>query len=154
MEQTLVLAKPDALQRGLVGEIISRFERKGLKLIAIKMLEAGDELLDAHYAEHADKPFFNDLKSFMKSSPIVAMVWEGGEAIETVRLMVGATNARKAIPGTIRGDFGMSGASNNMVHASDSPDSAKKEVGHFFKDSELFNYQKSEYLHVYAPEEL
>ncbi len=154
MEKTLVLAKPDALQRGLVGEIISRFERKGLKLVAIKMLETGDELLDAHYAEHADKPFFNDLKKFMKSSPIVAMVWEGAGSIETVRLMVGATNARKAVPGTIRGDFGMSGASNNMVHASDSPESAKKEVGHFFSSDEVFDYTKSEYEHVYAPEEL
>lgn len=154
MEKTLVLAKPDALQRGLVGEIISRFEKKGLKLIAIKMLEAGDELLDVHYAEHADKPFFDDLKKFMKSSPIVAMVWEGGGAVETVRLMVGATNARKAAPGTIRGDFGMSGASNNMIHASDSVESAKKEVTHFFEEPELFDYTKSEYEHVYAPEEL
>jgi nucleoside-diphosphate kinase len=118
------------------------------------MLTAGDELLDAHYAEHADKPFFDDLKKFMKSSPIIAMVWEGGGAIETVRLMVGATNARKAEPGTIRGDFGMSGATNNMVHASDSAESATKEVEHFFAVDELFDYEKSEYLHVYAPEEL
>lgn len=154
MEQTLVLAKPDALQRGLIGEIIGRFEKKGLKLVAIKMLETGDDLLDKHYAEHADKPFFDDLKKFMKSSPIVAMVWEGGGAIETVRLMVGATNARKAAPGTIRGDFGISGASNNMVHASDSPESAKREVEHFFKPAEIFDYNKSEYEHVYAPEEL
>lgn len=152
MQRTLILVKPDAVQRGLVGEIISRFEKKGLKLIGIKMLQAGDELLNDHYAHHADKPFFADLKNFMKSSPIVAMIWEGKEAIETVRLMVGPTNSRQAPPGTIRGDFSMSGA-NNIIHASDSPETAKAEIPRFFEPSELFEYDKSEYLHLYAPDE-
>lgn len=153
MEQTLILAKPDALQRGLIGEIISRFEHKGLKLVGIKMIRTGDELLDEHYAHHKEKPFFGTLKDFMKSSPLVAMVWEGIECIETVRIIVGETHGRKATPGTIRGDFSMSGSSNTIVHASDSAESAHKEVTHFFKKTELFNYDKSEYLHIYADDE-
>ena len=153
MEKTLVLAKPDALQRGLVGELISRFEHKGLKIVGLKMLHVGDEVLDVHYAHHSDKPFFSDLKEFMKSSPIVAVVLEGVEAVETVRLMVGATNSRQATPGTIRGDYSMSGAANNIVHASDSAENAKKEVARFFKKDELFDYKKSEFDHVYSEEE-
>src|SRR5688572_4711540 len=133
MERTLILAKPDALQRGLVGDMISRFEHKGLKLVGIKMLHVGDEVLDEHYAHHADKPFFEGLKGFMKSSPMVAMVWEGVEAIDTVRLMVGETHARRAQPGSIRGDFSMSGAANNIVHASDSKKAADEEIKRFFK---------------------
>src|SRR5688500_389849 len=102
MEQTLVLIKPDSVQRGLVGEVIARFERKGLKLVGLKMMRAGDELLRDHYSHHADKPFFADLANFMKSSPLVAMVWEGKEAVESVRLLAGSTNARQADAGTIR----------------------------------------------------
>lgn len=152
MEKTLVLAKPDALQRGLVGEIINRFERKGFKLVGLKMLHAKDDLLTKHYQEHKEKPFFGELKDFMSSSPIVAMVWEGQEAVDTVRLMVGATNSRKANPGTIRGDFSLSGA-NNIIHASDSDKSAQVEVGYFFTDDELFTYEKDEEVHVYSPSE-
>lgn len=152
LEKTLVLAKPDALQRGLVGEIISRLERKGLKLVGLKMIQAGDEILDAHYSHHSDKPFFEDLKNFMTSSPLVAMVWEGVEAVEAVRTVVGVTNSRKATPGTIRGDFGMS-ISNNIVHASEDSKVAKEEVERFFKGNELFEYEKNEYLNVYGEDE-
>lgn len=154
MEQTLILAKPDALQRGLIGDIIGRFEHKGLKLVGIKMLEVGDEMLEEHYNHHKDKPFFDGLKKFMKSSPMVAMVWEGVEAIETVRLMVGETNSRRAQPGSIRGDFSMSGAANNIVHASDGVETANQEIKRFFSSDEIFSYDKSEYLHVYSDEEL
>jgi nucleoside-diphosphate kinase len=154
MERTLVLAKPDALQRGLIGEIISRLEKKGLKLVGIKMVKAGDELLDTHYSHHKEKPFFDTLKDFMKSSPLVAMVWEGIECVSTVRLLVGETHGRRAQPGTIRGDFSMSGSSNTIIHASDSAETAKTEVNHFFTAKELFSYDKSEYLHIYADDEL
>ncbi len=152
MEQTLVLAKPDALQRGLIGEIISRFEHKGLKLVGLKMLQASSEILDVHYEHHNDKPFFADLKKFMQSSPLVAMVWEGEECVEAVRLLVGITNSRTASPGTIRGDFGMS-VSNNIVHASEDSAAAKAEVKRFFSAEELFGYPKSEYIHVYGEEQ-
>lgn len=152
MQQTLVLVKPDALQRGLIGEIIGRFERKGLKLIGLKMLRAGDELLSEHYAHHVDKPFFVNLRRFMQSSPLVAMVWEGVEAIEAVRLLAGVTDARAADAGTIRGDLGMS-KQNNLIHASDSPQNAAAEVARFFSPDELHDYDKSEYLHIYAEDE-
>lgn len=152
MERTLVLVKPDAVQRGLVGQIVSRFEQKGLKLIGLKMLEAGDELLRDHYAHHVDKPFFSGLTDFMKSSPIVAMAWEGLEAVEAVRILVGPTNSRKAPAGTIRGDFGMS-PQNNLVHASDSVENGQSEVERFFEAEETFSYDKGEYLHLYASDE-
>src|SRR3989344_294915 len=105
MEQSVVLVKPDGFQRGLIGEIIHRFERKGLKLVGLKMISLSDALLDEWYAHHKDKPFFGSLKSYMKSYPVVAMLWEGKEAVSTIRQMVGVTLARKAEPGTIRGDF-------------------------------------------------
>ena len=153
MQQTLILVKPDAVQRGLIGEIIGRFERKGLKLVGLKMMRVGDELLHEHYTHHADKPFFANLAAFMKSSPVVAMVWEGREAVEAVRLLAGSTNARQADAGTIRGDLGMS-FQNNLIHASDSAENALAEVERFFNKEELFNYDKSEYLHLYAEDEL
>lgn len=153
MERTVVLIKPDGLQRGLVGEIISRFERKGLKLVGLKMMRLDDPILDRWYAHHRDKPFFGDLKQFMLSSPIVAMLWEGVEAVETVRLICGATNSRQAVPGTIRGDLSMSN-SKNIIHASDSVARAKEEEGWVFAQGEILEYDKSEYLHVYGEEEL
>lgn len=152
MERTLILVKPDGVQRGLIGEIISRFERKGLKLLGIKMLRAGDDLLATHYAHLTDRPFYAGIKDFMKSSPLVAMAWEGVECVEAVRTLVGPTNARKAAAGTIRGDFGMS-SQNNLIHASDSPENGQAEVGRFFVADELFDYDKSEYLHVYGQDE-
>jgi nucleoside-diphosphate kinase len=149
MERTLILVKPDGVQRGLVGEVISRFERKGLKLISLKIMRAGDELLQEHYAHIADKPFFVDVKRYMQSSPIVAMAWEGLECADAVRILVGPTKAREAAAGTIRGDLAMS-QQNNLLHASDSAENGQIEVGRFFKSDELFEYDKTEYQHIYA----
>jgi len=151
-EKTLVLVKPDAIQRGLIGEIVSRFERKGLKLVGIKMLGLDDAILKEHYAHLADKPFFAGLSNFMKSSPVIAMCWEGLEVVSAVRLLCGITKARAAEAGSIRGDFAMS-VSCNVVHASDAVDNAKNEVVRFFKEEELQDYRKSEYEHVYAEDE-
>lgn len=140
MEKTVVLIKPDALQRGLIGEIIHRFERKGIKLLAIKMVRMDHETLDEWYAHIKDRSFFGDHKKYMTSTPVVAMVWEGLDAIPSVRKLVGATKGREAEMGSIRGDFAMSG-SYNLIHASDSPESAKKELKLIFKKSELFEYR-------------
>jgi nucleoside-diphosphate kinase len=153
MEKTAVLIKPDALQRGLVGEILHRFERKGLKLVGLKMMSLNDEILDQWYEHHKDKSFFKDLKSFMKWTPIVAMVWEGVGAISAVRKIVGTTKGREAEGGSIRGDFGMSGQ-QNLIHASDSLESAKKEIGLIFKKNELFKYQSATECLIYGKDEL
>lgn len=153
IEKTLILIKPDAIQRGLIGDITRRFERKGLKLIGMKMMRLDDPLLDEHYSHLKDKPFFNDLKKFMKSSPVIAQCWEGVECVSAVRLISGVTNARQADGGTIRGDFAMS-VSNNVIHCSDSQKNAKKEVKRFFDDSELHDYDKSEWTHVYDLDEV
>ncbi|HET7673140.1 MAG TPA: nucleoside-diphosphate kinase, partial [Candidatus Saccharimonadales bacterium] len=119
MEKTLIIAKPDAVQRGLVGEIIRRLELKGLKLIGIKMLSLSSELLQEHYKEHLEKDFYTGLEAFMKSSPVVVMAWEGYECVNSVRVIVGATNPREADAGTIRGDMSI-GTGRNLIHASDS----------------------------------
>jgi nucleoside-diphosphate kinase len=153
MERTVVLVKPDGLQRGLVGEIIHRFERKGLKLVGIKMIRLTDDVLDNWYAHHKDKPFFATLKSFMEWTPVVAMVWEGVEAISAVRKIVGITKAREAEAGSIRGDFGMSG-SQNIIHASDSVESAEKELGLIFNGDEIFDYDSATDLLIYSKEEV
>lgn len=134
MERTLVLLKPDAVQRHLVGPILSRFEQKGLKLVGLKMRHFPLATIQQHYSEHADKPFYGNLVNFMTSGPVVALALDGKDAISVVRSLVGKTNAREATPGTIRGDYGMS-FSNNMVHASDSPESAAKELGLFFSET-------------------
>jgi nucleoside-diphosphate kinase len=152
MQRTLVLLKPDAIQRGLVGEIIQRFERKGLKLIGCKMMSLDEAVLREHYAHIADKPFFPGVSKFMKSSPVVAMCWEGKDVVDAVRLITGITKAREAAPGTIRGDLAMS-VSCNVIHASDTDETAVKEVARFFKADELHEYSKSEYEHVYNDEE-
>ena len=152
MERTLVIAKPDAVQRGLVGEIILRLERKGLKLIGMKMMRLDSQLLQAHYAEHLEKPFYEGLESFMKSSPVVAMAWEGFECVNSVRILVGSTNPRQAEAGTIRGDLAI-GTGRNLIHASDSKKSGEDEVGRFFSEDELVQYDKSEYLHIYEERE-
>tara|TARA_B100000965_G_scaffold59054_1_gene45138 strand:+ start:170 stop:571 length:402 start_codon:yes stop_codon:yes gene_type:complete len=132
MKQTLVLCKPDAVERSLVGEIISRFEKKGLRIVALRMLTIGPELAEKHYAEHIGKPFYNDLVDFIGRSPAVAMVIEGPEDTwEIVRKMMGATNAAQAEPGTIRGDFSAL-FTENLVHGSDSAESAKREIEIFF----------------------
>jgi nucleoside-diphosphate kinase len=152
MERTLIIAKPDAVQRGLIGEIISRLERKGLKLIGIKMTTLDEAMLREHYVEHIDKSFYAGLEQFMKSSPVVLMAWEGYQCVESVRTLVGATNPRQAAPGSIRGDLAI-GTGRNLIHASDSPKNGQAEIASFFKDAELFNYDKSEYDHVYEENE-
>ncbi|NOX44997.1 MAG: nucleoside-diphosphate kinase [Caldiserica bacterium] len=139
MERTLVLLKPDAVQRRLVGRIISRFEEKGLKIVALKMMRVPRELAERHYAEHREKPFFGELVSFITSAPIVAMVVEGPKAIETVRRMMGKTNPMEADPGTIRGDYGLS-ITMNLVHGSDSPQTAAREIPIFFAPEEILDY--------------
>ena len=131
MERTLVLLKPDAVQRSLVGRILTRFEEKGLELVALKMRRFPEEHLREHYAVHRERPFFEGLVRYMSSGPVVALALQGVEAISVVRRLVGATNSREAAPGTIRGDLGMS-FSNNLVHASDGPDTAASELAHWF----------------------
>ncbi|MAT37849.1 MAG: nucleoside-diphosphate kinase [Acidimicrobiaceae bacterium] len=132
MDKTLVICKPDAVERGLVGEIISRFERKGLHLVAVELRHLDEEVLSVHYEEHLEKPFYGDLVSFMSRSPVVVMVVEGPEdTYAVVRSMMGATNPRESAPGTIRGDYGLI-VTENLVHGSDSPESAEREIGIFF----------------------
>ena len=140
MERTLVLIKPDAMQRDLVGELIQRFERKGLKLVGIKMMALSDELLDEHYSHLAGRDFFGEIKTFMRSTPVIACCWEGVDCVDTVRIMCGITKAREADPGTIRGDLAMS-VQANLVHASDSLETAQVEIPRFFKANELFDYE-------------
>lgn len=152
LERTLIIAKPDAVQRGLIGEMIRRFEAKGLKLIGIKMLKLDSELLKQHYNEHIEKPFYADLEDFMQSSPVVIMAWEGYECVNSVRILVGSTNPREADAGTIRGDFAM-GTGRNLVHASDSKTNGAAEVERFFTKAELVTYTKSEYDHIYSESE-
>lgn len=151
-ERTLILIKPDAIQRGLVGDITARFEHKGLKLVGLKMMTLDEAKLREHYAHLTDKPFFAGLASFMQSTPVIAMCWEGLEVVETVRRLTGITKAREAELGSIRGDFAMSTACN-VIHASDSTKNAEIEVKRFFNSDEIYNYDKSEYLHVYAEDE-
>ena len=153
MEKTVVLVKPDGVQRGLIGEIIVRFERKGLHLVGLKMMSMTDAVLDVWYAHHADKPFFPSLKAYMKSYPIVAMLWEGVDAAETVRTMIGVTLGRKAAPGTIRGDFAMS-QQYNLIHASESKEAAEKEAGLIFQNDEVFPWEKLDLTQIYAESEL
>lgn len=152
MERTCVLVKPDALQRNLLGEIICRFELKGLKIIGLKMVKLSDLTLDEHYAHHREKSFFPVLKRFMQSAPVIAMVLEGLDAIEAVRIIVGPTKGRTAPAGTIRGDLAMS-TQANLVHASDSKEGAEQEVRRFFSADELFTYDKGDMAWVYGEEE-
>ncbi len=139
MERTLVLLKPDAVQRRLVGRIISRIEEKGLKIVGLKMVRVSRELAEKHYAEHREKPFYPELVSFITSAPVVAMVVEGPKAVEVVRKMMGKTNPLEAEPGTIRGDFGLS-VTMNLIHGSDSPASAAREIALFFREDEILSY--------------
>ncbi len=153
MERTLVLIKPDAINRGLVGRIMSRFEEKGLKMVGIKFMKLTDELLNEHYSHLLDKPFFGGTKAFMQSTPVVAICWEGLDVVETVRRLCGITKAREAAPGTIRGDLAMS-VQANLVHASDSLETAQAEVKRFFGDSELLDYNSALASSVYSEDEL
>src|SRR5262245_52041774 len=139
MQQTLILLKPDCIHRRLVGEIIGRFERKGLSLAALKLVQASRQLAEKHYAVHKGKPFYDSLLQFLTSGPTVAMVWEGREAVAVARAMMGPTDGTKAPPATIRGDFAIS-VQNNLVHGSDSPENAAAEIALWFTPEELVNY--------------
>lgn len=150
-EQTLIILKPDALQRNLLGEIIHRFERKGLKVVGLKMMKLEDALIEEHYAHHKEKPFFPTIKKFMQSAPVVVAVLSGINAISATRLIVGPTKGYEADAGSIRGDFSISSQSN-IVHASDSKESAEQEIKRFFKDDELFDYQRNDFNFVYSEE--
>ena len=141
MEKTLVLVKPDGVQRGLVGKIISRLETKGFRLVALKLMNVSRKLAEEHYGEHVDKPFFGDLVRFITSSPIVAMAIEGENAVQVVRTTMGLTNPQEAAPGTIRGDFGLT-IGMNQIHGSDSGESATRELDLFFEPSEILEYSK------------
>ncbi len=152
MQRSAVLVKPDGLQRGLIGEIISRFERKGLKLVGMKMTYLSDDQLSRWYVEHKDKPFFKDLKAFMKTHPVVAMAWEGIEAIPTIRKLVGSTSGREAEGGSIRGDFAMS-KQHNLIHASSSESDAEREIEIIFGKDELFNYETVLDAAIYSEKE-
>jgi len=149
MKRTAVLVKPDGMQRGLIGEIISRFERKGLKLVGLKMVQMSDEMLSDWYQEHKDKSFFGDLKSFMGTMPIVAMVWEGIDVVPVVRNLVGSTLGREAEAGSIRGDFSMS-QQLNLIHASANDQDAAREIDIVFGEDELFSYASVVDAVVYA----
>jgi nucleoside-diphosphate kinase len=141
-EQTLVLIKPDAVQRGLVGEVVARLERRGLQLVGMKLMRISEELAGRHYAEHREKPFFGGLVDFITSAPVVAMVWQGPGAVAMVRAMMGATNPANAAPGTIRGDLAVS-FGMNVIHGSDSPESAAREVALFFADGEVLQWDRT-----------
>lgn len=151
-EKTLVLLKPCTLQRGLVGEVIKRFEQKGFHLCGMKMMQLDDAVLSEHYAHLASKPFFQRVKDSMMAAPVIAMCWEGVDAVEAVRKLTGVTNGRKAEPGTIRGDFSMS-FQENIVHASDSPETAKVEIDRFFKPEEIFTWKQTYFDFLYANDE-
>ena len=140
IQKSFVMMKPDAVQRRLMGKILSRFEDKGLQIVAVKLMQIDEELAKTHYGEHAEKPFFPGLVEYITSSPALAMVIEGEEAITTIRKLVGATNPLEADLGTIRGDYGMD-TGRNIIHASDSPTSAEREIGLFFKEDEICDYQ-------------
>lgn len=139
-ERTLVLLKPDAVARRLCGEILARFERRGLKLVAMKLMQVTPELSKQHYAEHVQKPFYPLLESFITSGPVVALALEGPEAVTVVRAMMGSTNGRQSAPGTIRGDLGLS-RQMNLVHGSDSPEAAARELAIYFRPDELLTYE-------------
>ena len=147
MEKTLIIIKPCAIRRDLIGEIIHRFERKGLQLSGLKMMQLDDAILHAHYAHHAEKPFFARLKEFMMSTPVIAMVWEGTQAVTVVRSLVGPTKGFEAAPGTIRGDFSIE-PGRNMIHASDASETEVAEITRFFQPEELFTYTKTSTQHV------
>jgi nucleoside-diphosphate kinase len=141
MERTLILVKPDGMQRGLAGEIISRLERRGLRIVGLRMFQMEDAVARRHYAEHEGKPFFSGLISYITSGPIIAAVLEGTDAVEAVRKTMGATSPAKSEPGTIRGDLGLE-MGRNLIHGSDSLDSAKREIALFFTDDQLYRYER------------
>ena len=152
MEQTFIILKPSSIQRGLAGDVITRFQRKGIIIAGIKMMRLNEEILREHYAHLVDRPFFPSLVTSMMATPVIVMVLKGKDVVSVVRSMVGATHCRNAAPGTIRGDFGMSGQ-ENIVHASDSPENAVIEIARFFKPEEIFDYDVITLPSIYAPDE-
>ncbi len=142
MERTLILIKPDGVERQLIGPIITRFEQRGLKLVGLKLIQVSEELAREHYAIHADKPFFKPLIEYIISSPVVAMVWAGPQAVQAARNTIGSTKPVEATAGSIRGDFGMM-VGRNLVHGSDSPENAVTEIALWFKESELVSYDRA-----------
>lgn len=153
MEQTLIILKPSTIQRGLIGQVIDRFQKKGLIIAGIKMIQLDEAILREHYAHLVDKPFFPSLLHSMMATPVVVMCLNGKDAVTVVRSMTGATNCRKAEPGTIRGDFGMSGQ-ENIIHASDTVENAAIEIKRFFKDDEIFDYAPITLSATYSDDEL
>lgn len=151
-ERTLILIKPDAMQRALLGEIVKRFEQKGLKIVAMKMMQLDREILAQHYAKHAEKPFFDSLAKSMSYSPVVAMVIAGINALKTTRILLGPTKGHEAPPGSIRGDLSISGQSN-LVHASDPEEDPEAEINLFFKPEEIFPYKRIDFEILYGDEE-
>lgn len=141
MEKTFLMVKPDGVQRNLIGEIVSRFEKKGFQLAGAKLMQIPQELAEEHYGEHKERPFFGELVEFITSGPVFAMVWEGENVISTARLMMGATNPKESAPGTVRGDYAVT-VGKNIIHGSDSPESAEREISLFFKQEELVSYEK------------
>lgn len=153
MQQTFVILKPSTIQRSLVGDVMERFQRKGLIIAGIKMMQLDEAILRVHYAHLVDRPFFPSLVRSMTATPVIVMVLKGVDAVAVVRSIVGATNCRKADPGTIRGDFGMSGQ-ENIVHASDTPENALIEIDRFFRPEEIFDYMPLTAPALYAPDEV
>lgn len=153
MEKTLVILKPSAMQRGLIGEVTSRFERKGLILAGTKMIQLDDAILKEHYAHLKDKPFFQRVKNSMMASPVIVQCWEGIDAVSVVRALVGKTNGREAAAGTIRGDYSIS-FQENIVHASDSVEAAEVELSRFFEENEIFAYKKAVLSFLYSNDEV
>ncbi|MDR0768576.1 MAG: nucleoside-diphosphate kinase [Dysgonamonadaceae bacterium] len=152
MEKTLVILKPCAIQRALIGEVISRFEKKGLLLAGMKMIWLSDDILNEHYAHLKDNPIFQRIKNSMTACPVIVCCWKGRDAVRIVRAITGPTNGRDALPGTIRGDYSMS-IQENIIHASDSPETAEIEVKRFFNADELFDYKSVLIPHLYAQDE-
>ena len=153
MEQTFIILKPSAIRRSLVGDVLTRFQRKGLFIAGIKMMQLDDAILREHYAHLVDRPFFPSLLRSMESTPVIVAVLKGKDAVSVVRALVGATNSRLAAPGTIRGDFGMSGQ-ENIIHASDSPENAVIEINRFFRPEEIFDYPMLTAEAIYSPDEM
>ena len=152
MEQTLVIIKPSAVERGLIGEIITRFQRKGLNIAGLKMMQLGEDILREHYAHLVDRPFFPWILASMMATPVIVVCVKGTDAVNVVRMMTGTTNGSKAAPGTIRGDFSVS-SQENIVHASDSVENAEIEIKRFFKSEEIFDYTSRSIDFIYAPDE-
>lgn len=153
MEKSLVIIKPSGIERNLIGPIIERFQRKGLIIAGLKMMRLDEKILRVHYAHLVDRPFFPSILASMMASPVVVMCLEGVDAVAVIRAMTGVTNSRLAAPGTIRGDFGMSGQ-ENIIHASDSPENGEIEVKRFFRDDEIFSYKPVTFSFTYSDDEL